>query len=179
MDRIESLWRRCRAGDREALEELVRRWERKLFYYVRRLLPQEEDAWDVLQTTWVRVIGAIGKVRDPDALVPWIYQIARNAALAHRKSFLARERWIDAEAAVDQLALGESIDPCWSAEEVHRALEKLSAHHRDALTLFFLETFSIEDMAGVLEVSEGTVKSRLFYARKALREKLEKCRSYP
>ena len=179
MDRIESIWRRCRAGDPEALEELVRRWERKLFYYVRRLLPQEEDAWDVLQTTWVRVIGAIGRVREADALVPWIYRIARNAAMSHRKSLLARERWIDAQAAVDQLAPEEPIDPCWSAEDVHRAMEKLSAHHRDALTLFFLEAFSVDEMAGVLEVSAGTVKSRLFYARKALREELEQCRSHP
>jgi RNA polymerase sigma-70 factor (ECF subfamily) len=178
MDRIEALWRRCRAGDPEALEELVRRWERKLFYYVRRLLPQEDDAWDVLQMTWVRVIGAIGNVRDADALVPWIYRIARNTAMTHRKSLLARERWIDAEAAVDQLARDEPIEPCWSAEEVHGGMQKLSAHHRDALALFFLEAFSVEQMAGVLEVSPGTVKSRLFYARKALREQLEKCRSY-
>src|SRR5690349_16823123 len=101
MDRIEALWRRCRAGDPEAIEEVVRRWERKVFYYVRRLLPHEEDAWDVLQLTWVRVIGGIGKVRDPDALVPWIYRVARNTAATHRKSLLARERWIDADATVD------------------------------------------------------------------------------
>src|SRR3954465_5635482 len=97
MDRIEALLQRCQRGDAEALEELVRRWERKLFYYVRRLLPQEEDAWDVLQITWGRVIGASGTVRDAEALVPWIYRIARNAALTHRKSLLARERWIDSE----------------------------------------------------------------------------------
>ena len=178
MDRIEALWRRCRAGDPEALEELVRRWERKVFYYVRRLVPQEEDAWDVLQITWVRVIRGVAKVRDADALVPWIYRAARNAALTHRKSLLARERWIDAEAAVDEVALDEPIEPSWSAQEVHRAMGNLSAHHRDALALFFLEAFSVEQMAGVLQVSGGTVKSRLFYAKRALRDELEKSRSY-
>jgi RNA polymerase sigma-70 factor (ECF subfamily) len=178
MDRLQALLHRCRAGDADALEELVRRWERKLFYYVRRLLPQEEDAWDVLQITWMRVVRAIRNVRDADALVPWIYRIARNAAMTHRKSLLASERWIDPAATVDQLSRAEPIEQHWSAEEVHRGMENLSAHHRDALTLFFLEAFSIEEMASVLEVSEGTVKSRLFYARKALREELEKSRSY-
>jgi RNA polymerase sigma-70 factor (ECF subfamily) len=178
MDRIEALWRRCRTGDPDAIEELVRRWERKVFYYVRRLVPQEEDAWDVLQITWVRVIRSVGKVRDADALVPWIYRIARNAAITHRQSLLSREAWIDDAAAVDQLAPDEPIEPRWSAEEVHRGMEQLSAHHRDALALFFLEAFSIEQMASILQVSEGTVKSRLFYAKKALRDELEKSRSY-
>src|SRR3954465_9969367 len=141
MDRLQALLHRCRAGDAEALEELIRRWERKLFYYVRRLLPQEEDAWDVLQMTWVRVIGGIGKVRDADALVPWMYRIARNAAMTHRKSLLARERWIDADATVEALSLADAIEPKWSAEDVHCGMDKLSVHHRDALTLFFLEAF--------------------------------------
>ena len=48
------------AGDREALEELIRRWERQLFYYVRRLVVNESDAWDILQQTWTRVIKGIG-----------------------------------------------------------------------------------------------------------------------
>jgi RNA polymerase sigma-70 factor (ECF subfamily) len=49
--------RRCRAGDAEALEELIRRWEGKLFYYVRRLVADEADAWDILQQTWARGQG--------------------------------------------------------------------------------------------------------------------------
>jgi RNA polymerase sigma-70 factor, ECF subfamily len=174
MDRLQALLRRCQAGDAEAMEELVRRWERKLFYYIRRLVAQEEDAWDVLQQTWARIVPGVGKVRDADKLVPWMYRVARNAAMTHRKSLLARERWVDVEAAVEEVAIFETSEPQWSAEDVHHAMAELSAHHRDALTLFFLEAFSIEDMVDVLEVSAGTVKSRLFYAKKALREVLEK-----
>src|SRR5687767_10729661 len=170
MDRIEALLRRCRAGDPEALEELIRRWEQKLFYYVRRLVADEADAWDVLQQTWVRVLAGLRRVRDADTLVPWMYRVARNAALSHRQSLLARERWVDRAADVAELSGDEVLNDVWSAEEVHRGLKKLSAHHRDALTLFFLEEISIQDMARVLEVSPGTVKSRLFYAKRALRE---------
>lgn len=177
MDRVEALWRRCRAGDPEALEELVRRWEEKLFYYIRRLVADEADAWDVLQQTWVRVLGGYKRVRDPETLVPWMYRVARNAALSHRKSLLARERWVDHDAMVEDQAVADVAESQWSAEEVHQAMERLSLHHREALTLFFLEEFSIEAMAGVLDVSQGTVKSRLFYAKRALRQAIEQTRS--
>src|SRR3954452_7023482 len=82
MGRLEALLRRCRAGDAEALEELIRRWERKLFYYVRRLVADEPDAWDILQQTWARVVKGTGNVRDSEKLIPWLYRIARNVALA-------------------------------------------------------------------------------------------------
>jgi RNA polymerase sigma-70 factor, ECF subfamily len=180
MGRIEALLRRCRAGDRDALEELIRRWERKLFYYLRRLVADEADAWDVLQQTWARVIKGIGGVRDADKLVPWLYRVARNTALSHRACLLARERWVDPTAAVEELAVvGETHEAEWSPEEVHQAIDALSVHHRDALTLFFLQDLSIAEMAAVLGVSEGTVKSRLFYGKKALRQSLEAMRSRP
>jgi RNA polymerase sigma-70 factor (ECF subfamily) len=59
MGGLEALLLRCRSGDAEALEELIRRWERKLFYYIRRLVACESDAWDVLQQTWTRVLQGI------------------------------------------------------------------------------------------------------------------------
>src|SRR5262249_186771 len=95
----------------------------------------------------------------------------------HRKSLLARERWVDHEAIVEDQPVADEPESQWSAEEVHQAMERLSPHHRDALTLFFLEEFSIEAMAGVLEVAQGTVKSRLFYAKRGLRREIERTRS--
>jgi RNA polymerase sigma-70 factor (ECF subfamily) len=178
MGRLEALLRRCRAGDREALEELIRCWERKLFYYIRRLVADEADAWDVLQQTWARVIKGIHGVRDSEKLVPWLYRVARNTALTHRASLLARERWVDRRATVEDIAEDEIQESRWTPEEVHRGLATVSVHHRDALTLFFLQDLSINEIAGVLGVSEGTVKSRLFYAKRALREALERSRSH-
>ncbi len=179
MGRLEALLRRCRAGDVEALEELIRRWERKLFYYVRRLVPDESDAWDVLQQTWVRMLKGIGTVRDAETLVPWLYRVARNAAFSHRKSLMTRTRWIDREANVEELADVEALEAGWTAEEVHHGMEELSVPHRDVLTLFFLNDLSIKEIAEVMGVSEGTVKSRLFYAKKALREAMERMGSRP
>jgi RNA polymerase sigma-70 factor (ECF subfamily) len=177
MVRWEAILERCRAGDREALDELIRRWEGKLFYYVRRLVADEPDAWDVLQQTWVRVLNGIGKVRDSGKLVPWLYRVARNTAISHRKSLLARQGHLDRDAIVEDLADMEVLETDWTAEEVHRGMNDISASHRDVLTLFFLQDLTIKEIAEVAGVSEGTVKSRLFYGKKALREVLENVRS--
>ena len=128
MGRLEALLLWCRAGDEEALEELIRRWERKVFYYVGRLVAEESDAWDVLQQTWVRVLKGVAKIKDAEKPVPWLYRVARNTGLSHRKSLLAQKRWVDREAVVEYLAGVEVLEADWTAEEVHRGLEELSVH---------------------------------------------------
>src|SRR6476620_10399645 len=157
---LKALLRSCQAGDNEAFDELIRLWEPKLFYYVRRLVPCESDAWDVLQQTWSQVVRGIRSVREPDKFVPWLYRVARNTAYTHQRSMVSRERWVDQEASLEQLAEVESIEPEWTVEDVHRGLEKLSTHHREVLTLFFLRDLSIQQLADVLGVAEGTIKSR-------------------
>ena len=74
---------RCRRGEKTALEELVRAWEKRLFYFIRRLVDNEADAWDVLQETWVRVLSGLGALREPRSLGPWLYRVARHAAFNH------------------------------------------------------------------------------------------------
>ena len=170
---LRSLLQRCQGGDEEALEELIRTWERRLFYYVRRLVDCEADAWDVLQQTWTRVVKSIARVRDLNKFAPWLYRTARNAALSHRKSVLAKEQWVDRDASVNELAGVDILEQDWTAEDVHLGLERLSAHHREVLTLFFLQDLSIDEIAEVLGVPDGTVKSRLYYAKKALRHEFE------
>ena len=74
---------RCRRGERDAVEELVRTWEKRLYYFIRRLVDTEQDAWDALQQSWLRVLAGIGRLRDPSALRPWLYRIARHTAFNH------------------------------------------------------------------------------------------------
>jgi RNA polymerase sigma-70 factor, ECF subfamily len=164
---------RCRRGDKAALEELVRTWEKRLFYFIRRMVDNEADAWDVLQQTWMRVLSGIGRLREPHSLGPWLYQIARNAALNHGEVNATYRRLLhDYPAAPvgDEDPIPREFE---NAERVHRGLLQLSLPHREVLTLFFLEDFSIEAIAQILGVPAGTVKSRLHHARKALRTVLE------
>jgi len=161
---------RCRRGDRAALEELIRTWEARLLYFIRRLVPHEADAWDVLQDTWLRVLNGIGTLSNPRSLAPWLYRVARNTALSHVRS---REPPLASlEDHPDAFAGDAANGPLDfdDAEQVHRGLLSLSLPHREVLTLFFLEDLSIEEVATVLGVPQGTVKSRLHHAKRALRK---------
>jgi len=77
---------RCREGQSAALEELVRTWERPLFYYIRRLIDNEDEAWQVLQQTWVSVLQGLDRLREPHKLPAWLYGIARMTALTHLRA---------------------------------------------------------------------------------------------
>src|SRR5207253_2913563 len=159
---------RCHRGDRAALEELIRIWERPLLYYIRRLVRADDEAWDVLQKTWLRVLRGIGSLSDPRSLAPWLYRVARNTAFSHTHT---REPMLE--------SLADHADACLdngtserleyeNAEQVHRGLLALSLAHREVLTLFFLEDLSVEEVATILGVPQGTVKSRLHHAKRAL-----------
>ena len=175
-ERIQSelLVLRYRRGDRAALEEIVSTWERPLFYYVRRLVVSEADAWDTLQKVWLQVIRKIGRLRQPSSLPAWLYRIAHNAAVDHLRanpSFESLpEDGVPVEA-VDGDAGGSFSE--FGSREIHRALDQLSLSHREVLTLRFLEGFSLAEIGHITGVSVGTVKSRLYYAKRAIRERLE------
>ncbi|HVP14935.1 MAG TPA: RNA polymerase sigma factor [Terriglobales bacterium] len=170
----ELLLLRHRRGDPQALPELVALWERPLLYYLRRLLASEEDAWDALQETWIRVMGRLAGVRDGRALPAWLYIVARSAAFTLRRRRRPAEPLPEGD---DEPELpAEDPEPSlagFHAMDVHRALARLGLAHREALTLHFLEGFSVAEIAIITDAAEGTIKSRLHYAKRALRALLE------
>jgi len=173
--RSELLLLKHRAGDEKALPQLVSIWERPLFYYIRRLVNSEEDAWDVLQEVWCRAVPKIRDLRDPGAFSTWLYTIARNTALNHLRDTIHFRELSETEAdfAASQ-TVAAPLFPAFTAEELHLGLAKLKLPHREALTLFFLEDFSHAEIAAITSVPVGTVKSRLYNAKIALRAILEK-----
>jgi RNA polymerase sigma-70 factor (ECF subfamily) len=172
--RSELLLLRHRRGDRGALAGLVGLWERPLLYYLRRLLDTEEDAWDALQETWLRVVRELPRLRDDRAFPAWAYTIARSVAFRTRRRRHPSEP-LPGDDESDALPVAGAppalagFDPL----DIHRALAALSLAHREALTLHFLEGFSIAEIGAITGAAEGTVKSRLFHARHALRSRLE------
>lgn len=170
--RDELLAIRCQRGEPAALAELVRVWERRLFFYVRRMLTDEHEAWQVLQEVWVAVLSRIDGLREPKSLARWLYAITRNTLMSHlRGRYAARQRFEPEapEPVDDDDPQGRFTD----AEQVHAGLARLPLVDREVLTLFFLEDLSVAEVAEVLEIPPGTVKSRLFKARRALRAVLE------
>jgi RNA polymerase sigma-70 factor (ECF subfamily) len=165
---------RCRRGQKDALEELVRSWEKRLFYYVRRLIDDEQTAWHVLQETWVKVLPGIKKLREPRKLSAWLYSIARKTAISHLRAEYRERALFDSEETAANIEQDNCEFSLEDAEQVHYGLARISLPHREILTLFFLQDLSLEEIAGVLSIPRGTVKSRLHYARRALRAVLEK-----
>lgn len=176
--REELLVLRCQVGDDGAFERLFDRYSGRLLYYLRRLVGRPGAADDVLQRAWLKVYRRIGTLKEPRAFRSWLYRIARNEAI----SLLRSER---RRVELDEADEGEHLsidpdetddDPAWHVEpaRLHGALERLSAPHREVLTLFYLEDLPYAEIAEVVGCPVGTVRSRLHYARKHLRRELEK-----
>jgi RNA polymerase sigma-70 factor (ECF subfamily) len=168
----ELLLLRCHRGDANAFTALTRLWERRLLYYIRRLVRTEEDAWDVLQEVWIKVWGNVGSVRDAASLRPWLYRVAHNAAVSHMRY----ESRIEALSEALEEVAATGCEPAFDSDEadrIHRALDRLAPLQREVLTLVFLEEFSHVEVADILGIPVGTVKSRLFYAKQALRALLD------
>jgi RNA polymerase sigma factor (sigma-70 family) len=165
---------RCRQGQKSAFEELVRMWEQRLFYYIRRLVDDEQEAWQILQEIWVKVLRGIRKLREPRKLPTWLYITARNTAISHIRHENARQSFFENSKNISSNVGRDCTLSFDDAEQVHYGLGRISLQHRDVLTLFFLQDLSAEEIGEVLEVPVGTVKSRLYYAKRALKAVLEK-----
>ena len=158
---------RYQRGDREAFEGIVQLWEPSLFYYLRRLAPSEADAWELLQETWLKLFRSLGSLRDPQALPAFLYTTARHTAISRLRKRELQENESYSDEAHDESA-GNDISAFDNADEVHHALDQLPLLQREALTLYFLEDLSLDEMAATLDVPLGTIKSRLHYAKLAM-----------
>jgi RNA polymerase sigma-70 factor (ECF subfamily) len=169
--RDEWLALRCQAGEPGAFEDLVREMERPLRYYVAKLLRDEDQALDVLQEVWVRAFRSLRRLAEPRSLRPWLYRMAHGLAVDRLRRNASRERLEQARA--EDPPAGE--EPSFDADDaaaVHRALDTLAAPHREVLVLHFLEDLSVAEVASVVGCPEGTVKSRIHHAKRALRQAL-------
>ena len=163
----------CQQRDESAFRELVNRWEPHLYYYLRRTIKNENAVWDILQETWLAVFQGIRKLENPLKFPAWLYQITHNKAVnwlrkENKYIQITNEQMADYSENNAAIPTGKE-----HAELVHNLLGKLKLAHREVLTLHFLEGFSIREMTKILEVSEGTVKSRLHYAKHKLYEALK------
>jgi RNA polymerase sigma-70 factor (ECF subfamily) len=166
---------RCQLGEPDGFRALVEEMERPLLYYVAKLIGNPDAAVDVLQQLWVQVFATIGRLREPAALRTWLYRIARGIALNRIRSEATRRR-IEREAA--ESAWQEREEEIRFDDEdlsaLHAALDLLNERQREVLVLHFLEELSIAEIAEVVGVPAGTVKSRIHHAKRELRGHLER-----
>ncbi|HTS46768.1 MAG TPA: sigma-70 family RNA polymerase sigma factor [Bryobacteraceae bacterium] len=172
-------------GDDDAYEILIQRYQQPVYNLVCRLLNDPSDASDIVQEVFLKIFRNIRSFRHGSSLKTWIYRIAVNEAYNHRRWFSRHQRQevafgLDdsAPANADSFAdPGRSpFDQAAGHETralVEAALEKLNPKFRAAVVLRDIEDLSYEEIAAVLEVSLGTVKSRILRGREALRRILE------
>ena len=164
---------RCQEGDAEAFEALIGRWQRRLWRHAWRLTGEESAAWDALQEAWIGISRGIRRLADAAAFPAWAYQIVSNKC---RDSIRRQQRRREAAAAYSE-RIGREEQEAAAAQQRHgtlmEALEQLSGPDRAVLSLRYEEQFDTAEIACILGIPEGTVKSRLFHARQRLRKYLE------
>ena len=180
----QQLLERCRAGDTTAFDEIVAQHQNRVFNLCYWVLNDHEAAADAAQDAFVRAFRAIGSFRGEAAFSTWLHRIAVNVALnAARSRRHAPVPFSTLENDETGSRPPEPVEPVDNPQEilnrrerrraVHCALAELPEHHRFVLVLFDIEGYSYEEIAELLELPLGTVKSRLNRARLALRDKLE------
>jgi RNA polymerase sigma-70 factor (ECF subfamily) len=169
--RYEWLALRCQSGETGAFEDLIAVMERPLLYYATSLTGNPDSALDVLQEVWIRAFRGIRKLKDPGSLRSWLYSITHGIAVDRIRKNYSRE---PAEK-VQSEDFEEAAEPSFAQEDaaaIHRALSQIGLKHREVLVLHFLEDLSLAEIAAVVGCSEGTVKSRIHYAKRAMKEVL-------
>ncbi|HWF19665.1 MAG TPA: RNA polymerase sigma factor [Verrucomicrobiae bacterium] len=166
----------ARAGDAEAWGVLLARFRLPLYAYVFELVHQEQTSLDIVQETFINAARHIGTLRDDEKFASWLFNIAHQKCIQHWRRVHREEISIDPQ---DEIL--EDFEPGprdllirkEQEAEFMRLLDKLAVPHRAVLLLYFVEDFSLEEIAHITGTQLGTVKSRLHYARKAFKKLFE------
>jgi RNA polymerase sigma-70 factor (ECF subfamily) len=163
---------RCQLRDRQALAELIERYERPVRYFIRRLVDDADLADELVQDTWLTVIRKIHTLGNPESFTVWLYRIARNRVyqeFRRRKQVMELDESMEAPDNPEEEVLSFE-----DAARLHRCLGELKPFQKEVLMLRFIEQMSYDQTAEVLDCNVGTVRSRIHHAKQALREKLER-----
>jgi RNA polymerase sigma-70 factor (ECF subfamily) len=163
---------RCQTGDKAAFAELIERYQAPLRYFISHLSSNSEVTEDIFQDTWLTVIRHIYGLKSTEAFPTWLYRIARNKVYQQlrRKQKLSE---LNENITVPN-DTGDDVFSPEDAAKIHICLKRLRAEHREVLMLRFLEQMSYHEIARVINCGLGTVKSRIYYAKLALKKEMEK-----
>jgi RNA polymerase sigma-70 factor (ECF subfamily) len=170
----------ARAGDRRAFEALVRAFHPRLLRLASSLVGPGAAA-DVVQEAWLGVYRGIARLQDPERFRPWVFQVVANKCRdwvrRRRRERDGMERF-RAEPVATTAPAEPTDAPAWGRRALRAAIAELPEEHRAALELYYLEELSVGDIARTLGIAPGTVKSRLFHARRKCRTALERSAAY-
>ena len=176
----DELVRRARRGELTAYDELVRRYQERIYATIYHMTSNHEDANDLAQEAFIKAFHALKSFKGGSSFYTWVYRIAVNKTI----NFL-KQRKNKAQLSLDDLDFNAEHDPDLVAlisdktprrdinlaelqEKLNSAMQKLSEPHRLVVTLHDVQGLSHEEIARIMECNIGTVRSRLFYARQQL-----------
>ncbi len=179
------LVRRAQEGDLSAFDELIRRYQERVYATVYHMTSNHEDANDLTQETFVKAYKALSSFKGDSGFFTWVYRIAVNKTINFLKQkknrhngFSLNDLDFNAEHDPDLVALVSDKNPrrdmglAELQEKLNEAMQKLSDVHRLVVTLHDIQGLSHEEIGKIMDCNPGTVRSRLFYARQQLQGSL-------
>lgn len=172
----EQLVLRAQAGDEAAYGRLVAQYQSRLYNFVRSMVRNDQLAEDIAQESFVKAYFSLGKLQNAASFKSWLFRIANNNTLDHlRRKRLAvvdtddaiRESYVD-----ERNPEAKAVAQARSAH-IRTALDKLKPDQKSILVMCDLQGLSYQEIAEALNIPFGTVQSRIFYARKKLKEHLD------
>jgi RNA polymerase sigma-70 factor (ECF subfamily) len=176
--------RQVQGGDVAAFDRLILKYRERVFGVIYNLTSNREDASDLAQDTFIKAFQAINRFQGNCSFFTWLYKIAVNTSLSHlrknrMRSFFSLEK-INEEGnsseVIDKLTDKNGADRDTYLrelqEKLNEAMQKLSIPHRTVITLFEIDGLSHAEIAEIMACSEGTVRSRLHYAKQFLQGEL-------
>lgn len=180
----EALVRRARNGDLQSYDELIKRYQERIYATIYHMTSNHEDANDLAQESFIKAFQALASFKGGSSFYTWLYRIAVNKTINFLKQRKNRTHMslndldFNAEHDPDLMALISHKTPRRDAglselqEKLNAALQKLSEPHRLVVVLHDVQGQSHEEIAKVMDCNIGTVRSRLFYARQQLQSEL-------
>ncbi len=160
---------RSQIGDERAFAELLALVGPGLLRFTQRMMQSApEQVADLSQETWVAIYRSLPRLQDPGKFRPWAFRIARDRIYReHRRRKLPVQPFDETRA--EELPAGDELAAAVDPEQLGQCLAALSPEHREALVLRFFENLSYEDIARATGTTIGTVRSRIYYGKSALR----------
>lgn len=156
-------------GDNRAFQQLYQRYQNALLRYGYKVSGDRQIAQDAAQEAWFRLARNIRQLDDPKAFKSWMYQLVHWSCI----DLLKKTRGSDQQLDVSDVEPEFSDDNSEQQESLNAAINRLPSLEKQMIHLFYLEEMSVRQVAQVLRISEGTVKSRLNRARRLLKERFD------
>ncbi len=163
---------RCKENDEEAVKLLWKRWHPRILKWSFNFLGDTDMADEIAQESWISIFRGLNQLNDPALFRFWAYRIVQRRSMDHFRQ-QKKERLMTEELKLENVTESEDIQSPDKLEFMLKAIMELPRMQQEILRLFYLEKYPVKMIAKMIELPEGTVKSRLFNARQLLKKKLK------